>query len=88
MVLPLGQCYQTCRCRQELVCRQQDPAPFALAGSGSTVASRPKILQNNSEPAVEKNDWREKFGGRKASEFWQKRPKKKYFKENMFFPIE
>jgi hypothetical protein len=41
----------------------------------ATVASRPKILQNNSKPAVEKNDWPEKFGGRKAAEFWQKRPK-------------
>jgi hypothetical protein len=40
---------------------------------------------------VEKNDWLEKFGGRTAAEFLQKRQKtgrKKYFKENVFFLIE
>jgi hypothetical protein len=35
-----------------------------------------KILQINSKPAVEKNDWPGKFGGYTAAEFWQKRPKK------------
>jgi hypothetical protein len=47
----------------------------------STVASRPKILQNNSKPAVEKSDWPEEFGGCTAAVFGQKRQKtgrKKY----------
>jgi hypothetical protein len=52
------------------VCR-----PGAEIEEKTTVASRPKILQNNSKPAVEKNDWPEKFGDHKAAEFWQKRPK-------------
>jgi hypothetical protein len=57
----------------------------------ANVASRPKVLQNNSKPAVEKNDWPEIFGGHKAANFGFVRPKtgqKKYFKEDMFFPIE
>jgi hypothetical protein len=49
------------------------PLPLPPTTPSATVASRPKILQNNSKPAVEKNDWPEKFGGRKAGEFWQKR---------------
>jgi hypothetical protein len=34
-----------------------------------TVARRPKILQNNSKPALEKSDWPEEFGGRTAAVF-------------------
>jgi hypothetical protein len=47
----------------------------------TTVASRTKILQNNSKSAAEKSDWPEEFGGRKAAVFGQKRQKtgrKKY----------
>jgi hypothetical protein len=47
----------------------------------TTVASRPKILQNNSKPAAEKSDWPGEFGGRTAAVFGQKRQKtgrKKY----------
>jgi hypothetical protein len=40
-----------------------------------TVASRPKILQNNSKPAVEKSDWPGEFGGRSSAVFRQKRQK-------------
>jgi hypothetical protein len=40
-----------------------------------TVASRPKIQQNNSKPAVEKSDWPEEFRGRMAAVFGQKRQK-------------
>jgi hypothetical protein len=40
-----------------------------------SVASRPKILQNNSKPAVEKNYMLRKIGGRTAAIFWEKRPK-------------
>jgi hypothetical protein len=48
----------------------------------STVASRPKILQNNSKPALERSDWPGEFGGRTATVFGQKRQKtgrNKYF---------
>jgi len=40
-----------------------------------TVASRPKILQNNSKPAAGKNFWPRKVGGRTAADFYQKQPK-------------
>jgi hypothetical protein len=46
-----------------------------------TVASRPKILQNNTKPAEEKNYWPGKFGDRTAAEFGQngrKPAEKKY----------
>jgi hypothetical protein len=33
----------------------------------NTVASRPKILQNNSKPAPEQNCWPRKIGGRTAA---------------------
>jgi hypothetical protein len=52
-----------------------------LPGLSSTVASRPKILQNNSKPAVEKSDWLEEFSSRTAAVLGQKRQKtgrKKY----------
>jgi hypothetical protein len=39
------------------------------------VASRPKILQKNSKPGIEKSDYPEKFGGRTAAVFGQKRQK-------------
>jgi hypothetical protein len=48
-----------------------------------TVVIRPKILQNNSKPAVEKNDWTGKFGGRRIL---AKGAEKKYVRENMFSP--
>jgi hypothetical protein len=38
----------------------------------TNVASLPKILQNNSKPAVEKSDWPGEFGGRAAAVFGQK----------------
>jgi hypothetical protein len=50
-----------------------------------TVASRLKILQNNSKPAVE-NDWLGKYASCMTTDFWHKRPEKKYFIENRFFP--
>jgi hypothetical protein len=53
-----------------------------------TVASRPKILQNNSKPAPEKNCWPRKNGGRTAAVFDQKRPKtdrKKYLMNKHVF---
>jgi hypothetical protein len=56
----------------------------------STVASRPKILQNNSKPAPEKNSWPRKIGGRTATVFCQKRPKtgrKKIFDEKHVFTL-
>jgi hypothetical protein len=40
-----------------------------------TVASRPKILQNNSKPVPEKNGWPGKIGGHTAAGFGQKQPK-------------
>jgi hypothetical protein len=64
------------------------PDPQHCISVPITVASRPKILLNNSKPAVEKNDWPGKFGGRTAAEFWQKRPKKNILKKTCFFPIE
>jgi hypothetical protein len=41
----------------------------------ATVASRPKILLNNSKPAAENNDCLGEFSGRMAADFWQKLPK-------------
>jgi hypothetical protein len=41
-----------------------------------TVASRLKILQNNTKPAELKSDWPGNFGGHTAANFGQKRPKK------------
>jgi hypothetical protein len=41
-----------------------------------TVASRPKILQNNSKPAVEQIFWQRKIRGRTAAIFGEKRQKK------------
>jgi hypothetical protein len=41
----------------------------------STVASRPKILQNNSKPAEKRKCLVGKIGGRTAAVFEQKRPK-------------
>jgi hypothetical protein len=55
---------------------------------GGTAASRPKILQNNSKPAPEKNCWPRKIGGRTAAVFGQKRPKtgrKKYLMKKHVF---
>jgi hypothetical protein len=51
------------------------PEPLCLSTS---VASRPKILQNNSKLAAEKNDLQRRNGGRTAAVFGKKRPQK-YF---------
>jgi hypothetical protein len=50
-----------------------------------TVASRPKILQNNSKPAVEKIHWPREFGGRTAAFFGQSRPNKNIFGKFIIF---
>jgi hypothetical protein len=53
----------------------------------NTVASRPKILQNNSKPAVEKSDWPGKFG---FGRYWKNRQKtgrKKYLWKNASFAM-
>jgi hypothetical protein len=42
----------------------------------ATVASRPKILQNNSKPAEKRKKLAGKIGGHTAAVFGQKRPKK------------
>jgi hypothetical protein len=42
----------------------------------ASVASRPKILQNNSKPAVEKIWLQRKIGGRTAAVFGENRPEK------------
>jgi hypothetical protein len=63
---------------------------YAPPCSRGTVASRPKILQNNSTPAVEKSDWPEEFGGRTAAVFGHKRQKtgrKKYLLKMYKFSI-
>jgi hypothetical protein len=66
-----------------------------LAGTGNTglqyrssVASRPKILQNNSKPTVEKNCLQRKIGSIRPH-FWRKvaenRPKKNFAVEKTVF---
>jgi hypothetical protein len=49
-----------------------------------TVASRPKILQNNSKPAPENIGWPRKICGRTAAIFGQKGPKKNLMKKMHF----
>jgi hypothetical protein len=48
---------------------------YCAAESVCSVASRPKILKNNSKPAVEKYFLQKKIGGRMTAIFWEKRPK-------------
>jgi hypothetical protein len=53
-----------------------------------TVASRPKILQNNTKPAVEKNCLPRKIGSRTAAIFEEKWPntgRKKFWCEKQVF---
>jgi hypothetical protein len=40
---------------------------------GSSVANQPKILQNNTKPAIEKNCLQRKIGGRMAAILWENR---------------
>jgi hypothetical protein len=49
---------------------------LAVSGNTGTVASRWKILQNNSKQAIEKKFLERKIGGHTAAIFWEKRPKK------------
>jgi hypothetical protein len=50
----------------------------STVSAASTVASRPKILQNNSKPAVEKIVCRGKLAAVRLPFFGEKRPKKNF----------
>jgi hypothetical protein len=49
---------------QKFLKRVGNTAEKSVQNQQTTVASRPKILQNNSKPAPEKYDWPRKIGGR------------------------
>jgi hypothetical protein len=51
---------------------------------GTTVASRLKILQNNSKSAETRKRLAWKMGGRTAAVFGQKRPKKIFYEKHGF----